>query len=648
MLQAKHLLWAVLLWAGTAGAQAGPTVPIEAFTTYNKVSAPRLSPDGRHLSFTLESEADNYSLIVVRVADMQPVSTLKFARYELPVQTAWVDSRRLVIAKGRKAGSLEKPSPTGEIISTDLDGTNRRYVYGPEAATRNAGLDRGYGYIEGLPRVPNGHFYMRALSVQGKRTMLYDVDTEKSTHRLVADIPQRYMSFAIDPDGKARYAYGTDEDDVHLLYEADERGNWTQIPSQAVGGRLVPFSIRDDGRVYAWLSREGGPDALVLWSGSGQEYQVLASDGFASVGNLQWTPTPRQPFAADTGAGVPVTTYFEPASSEAQLHAALAKAFPGQTVDYVDHSTEGSATLLYVYSDRNPGAWYLFDRQTSKLAKLLVSRERLDPAQLGHRVPFRFTASDGLELAGFMTLPPGVSSPAGLPMVLLPHGGPHAPGDAWAFDTDAQFLASRGYLVLQVNYRGSQGRGRAFEEAGYLKWGTRIQDDLIDGVRWAIAQGHADPARICVYGASFGAYSAMMTSARAPGLFRCAAGFAGIYDLRMMYSKGDIRRTEWGRNYLQRVIGRSDEELAANSPTALAGRITVPVLLIHGEEDQRAPLAQAVAMRKALESAGRPPEYLAVPKEGHGFFKDENNVVRLGRLEAFLARHLGRQATAGQ
>jgi dipeptidyl aminopeptidase/acylaminoacyl peptidase len=226
-------------------------------------------------------------------------------------------------------------------------------------------------------------------------------------------------------------------------------------------------------------------------------------------------------------------------------------------------------------------------------------------------------------------------------MVLLPHGGPHAEGDGWAYDNDAQFLASRGYLVLQVNYRGSEGRGGAFERAGFRKWGTRVQDDLLDGIRWTIAQGYADPQRICAYGASFGAYSAMMVAVRAPELIRCAAGLSGLYDLEVFANDSDTANTDYGRSYITRVLGTDRKEWRANSPVNLAAQIKAPVFLAHGEIDERTPYSQAVEMKKALERAGRTPEWMSVPGEAHGFYKDENNVEFYKRLEAFLARNIG-------
>jgi dipeptidyl aminopeptidase/acylaminoacyl peptidase len=226
-------------------------------------------------------------------------------------------------------------------------------------------------------------------------------------------------------------------------------------------------------------------------------------------------------------------------------------------------------------------------------------------------------------------------------MVLLPHGGPFDVSDTWFFDEDAQFLASRGYLVLQINYRGSSGRGPNFVDDGYGKWGTRIQQDLIDGVKWAESQHYADAKRVCVFGGSFGGYSAMMSVIRAPQLFKCAIGYAGVYDLAMMYDKGDTKDSKFGKNYLEQAIGKDPKELAANSPDKLADKIDVPVLLIHGEEDQRAPFAQAKAMRAALETAHKPYEWLTKPHEGHGFYNEQNLVDMYNHLQAFLEKNIG-------
>jgi dipeptidyl aminopeptidase/acylaminoacyl peptidase len=371
---------------------------------------------------------------------------------------------------------------------------------------------------------------------------------------------------------------------------------------------------------------------------------VLASDGFGSIGTIEWTPLPRQPFATALATGVPRVTYIDPNASMAKLHLALSQKFPGY-VHFIDFSEDGSELLFSVSSDRDPGTYYLINTHNYKVTRLFAVAPWINPTTMAERRPMHFKASDGLELEAILTLPNGVDA-TGLPMVLLPHGGPIGVQDSWFYDNDAQFLANRGYLVLQVNYRGSGGRGADFKEAGYLTWGTRIQQDLIDGVKWAIGEKYADPQRICVYGASFGGYSAMMTTIRAPGLFKCAVGYAGVYDLAMMYSKGDIREHKSGRSYLRTVIGRDDAELDANSPARLADKIDVPVLLVHGEDDRRAPFAQAKAMRAALDAAHKPYEWLAKPNEGHGFYSEADNVEFYQRLQDFLAKYIGPGKTA--
>jgi dipeptidyl aminopeptidase/acylaminoacyl peptidase len=181
-------------------------------------------------------------------------------------------------------------------------------------------------------------------------------------------------------------------------------------------------------------------------------------------------------------------------------------------------------------------------------------------------------------------------------------------------------------------------------ESGYGQWGTRVQDDLIDGMRWAAAQGYADAKRVCVYGASFGGYSAMMTAARAPDLVKCVVSLSGLYDLDAFARKSDVKTSAYGRSYIERTIGRDKAARLAQSPISLASRIKAPVFMAHGEIDKRTPFAQAVAMKEALEEAGNAPEWMPVPKEGHGFYERSNDIEFYRRLEAFLEGHIGAAA----
>ncbi len=637
---------AIALASATGVADAAQPVPVEAFTTTDNLSSPRVSPNGEYLAVVADLGNDNHAIVVYRIDGMKQTALLKLPRYEVPVDMHWADQTRLLVEKGRLIGSHEKPYATGEILATDYDGGNQRYVFGYQVKT--PGMDRGFGVVESLPAVRNGHFYMRFLSDGSARSQLYDMDANRGSHRLRADIGVKDMAFVLDPSGIPRFAFGEPSYDDYVLYRADAEGrNWQRSAASPPGTRFVPVAFSADGKeVFATYSTDGGPVSLVRTDLEGGNRRVLASDAFGSVGDVEWNAA-RQPFAATLGNGKPRMVYFDENSVDALEHRKLVTLFPGHYVTYVNHTSDGNASLLYVYSDRDPGTWYLYDRAHSAVKPLLAARSGIDPARMGERRYIRFRASDGLELDGYLTLPAGVQDPQKLPMVLLPHGGPHANGDTWAYDNDAQFLASRGYLVLQVNYRGTLGRGGNFEAAGYRKWGTRVQDDLVDGVRWAIAQGYADPARVCSFGASFGAYSALMVAARVPGLLQCAAGLSGLYDLEAFAKDSDTSGSNYGKSYIALVLGNDRGEWRANSPVARAESIKVPVFLAHGEVDERTPYAQAVAMKKALERAGNAPEWMSVPGEGHGFYKDANNIAFYTRLEAFLAKHIGPGAVPG-
>jgi dipeptidyl aminopeptidase/acylaminoacyl peptidase len=420
---------------------------------------------------------------------------------------------------------------------------------------------------------------------------------------------------------------------------------WNRVDLGNPEARLDPLGYAPDQHtIYALWSGHGEPESLVTQDEDGSHRKVIAHDDFAGIGHLEWTAYPEQPFAVASASGKPEITILDPQLFAAKLYAKLSLIFKGEFVDFINFSQDGGKLLFDVRSDRDPGTYYLLDTRTLKLGKLFPLMPWIKPERMAERRPIRFKADDGQELDGFLTIPPGRGEHA-LPMVLMPHGGPYYVADDWYYDPEAQFLASRGYLVLQVNFRGSSGRGDDFERAGYRQWGGRIQQDLIDGVKWAIRQKYADPKRVCVYGASFGGYSALMAPIRTPGLFKCAIGYDGVYDLSMMYDKGDTRSVSSGRNYLHMVLGDNEAELDANSPDKHADKIKIPVFLIHGKDDKRAPFAQAEAMRDALQKAGNSPQWLVKAGEGHGFYDVQNNVERLNAIQAFLEKNIGKGAS---
>jgi dipeptidyl aminopeptidase/acylaminoacyl peptidase len=250
------------------------------------------------------------------------------------------------------------------------------------------------------------------------------------------------------------------------------------------------------------------------------------------------------------------------------------------------------------------------------------------------------TARDGRKIPGWLTIPAG-SDGKNLPLVVHPHGGPFNTMDAWGFNPAVQMMASHGYAVLQVNFRGSEGYGREHAIAGYKQWGLAMQDDLTDATRWAVDRGIADRNRICIFGVSYGAYAALMGTIKEPGLYKCAVGQVGVYDLAKV--KGDNARDN---DYLRTFFATTfnDVDLASLSPNKLASQVKVPVFLSAGKEDETAPHQHTEMMEAALKAAGSPVESLYFVDEGHGIYKPENKRQFYTQLLTFLSKHLGGRA----
>ena len=618
-----------------------PLIPAAHFVEDDAYTNPVLSPDGSHLAVltTLPDWIGSVkTLAIIRVKDFKIVTAVKMERFEVPLDHVWVSNTRLVVAKARDFGDDEKPTPTGEILTLNLDGSGQDYLYG---RLRGTAADAGFGVVSGLPAQLNGHFYMTEYEYGRKNSALYDVDSVANTRAPLLQLPFAGVEMLFDHQSRPRFAsaYTRDAKVAFLQFDA-AKSTWVQQQQEAEGNYFAPLAFSaDDSAVYATLSQAGKPAALVRQDLATGERTVVAEDPAFDITLVKAGRNTREPFGWMPAGGSPRLHYLDPASKLAQLHQRLSGNFPGSYVRLLNTSETNDRLLFYVSSGRDPGAYYIYDSAANRADLVSTSLPRLDPDQLGERKPISFKARDGVALHGFLTLP-AAPPPGPLPLVLLPHGGPHGIADDWRFDPYAHFLASRGYAVLQVNYRGSGGRGAAFVKAGYEQWGGRIQDDLADGVRWAVKEGIADQRRMCVFGMSFGAYSAMMLAAREPGMFRCAAGYAGVYDLEMLLRDEDKKDRIVADGVIRKYLGKDPAQHRLNSPVNLAGNIKLPVLLIHGTSDEITPVAQGRAMRAALTAAGNPPEYLQVRNEGHGFFLPENKLKVLLKLEEFLKRNL--------
>lgn len=322
-----------------------------------------------------------------------------------------------------------------------------------------------------------------------------------------------------------------------------------------------------------------------------------------------------------------------------QIQAQIDRTFPGKINRIVNSSRDRNFVLVWTGSADDPGAYYVFDRQARRMNAFAAPYEQLVDRNLGTTTPIEYKARDGLPIPGYLTVPPGRAA-KNLPLILMPHGGPFARAN-YEFDPVVQMLATRGYAVLQPNFRGSTGFGRDFVERGYGQWGVAMQDDLDDGVAWLAGQGIIDPKRVCILGGSYGGYAALWGAIRSPERYRCAVSFAGVTDIRAMlkWDSASIFANRYFKQWRKKVEGEEKRDLASLSPLQQQERLKVPVLIAHGEADANVPVAQSRQLVAALRARGAVVQAVFYRGEGHGFSASEDLLDYLRRIAAFLDVH---------
>jgi len=613
----------------------------------------KISPDGKHLAVVTPMDGKNV-VGILETETLKPVYIVRFGEDKQAGQFYWANNERIIVQLEFFRAWFEHPVSAGEWFATNIDGKKQRNIYGYRAGGRPGKIKhaepiRGYGTLVDLLEDDPKHILMSSTpfsrDMDRRPTLLrINVYTGKSTDEAIAPIP--YSNFLTDHQGHARFVAGsTDEGNIEIYYREDEAADWQLMSSgSSEGGYVMPLAFADNKKVYVQDNRDSSIAGVYILDPETRSKELVYRNEAADPANYWFSDNGRKLYALEVEPLLPTYVYLDTDSDEVRLLRGLIAAFPGQQVRLESETRDSELAVVRVFSDRNPGAFYLFDKGKKNLRHLVDARPWVDPDRSASIRPIEFTARDGMVIRGYLTLPPGIEEARDLPLVVNPHGGPHGPRDWWGYNPETQFLASHGMAVLQVNFRGSGGYGRDFEKAGYRNWGSKIQYDIIDGTHYLVEQGIVDKDRICIYGGSFGGYSALQSSILAPDLFACAVGFAGVYDLQMMYELGDIPERESGITFLEKVIGQDDENMTAFSPVFNVDKLKAPVLLIHGEEDPRAPIEQAEELRDALEKKGHPYEWVVMEDEGHGFYNEKNREDMYKVLLTFLDKHLKPEA----
>lgn len=596
-----------LLAGGGASAEE---VPAEHFFSPPPTTDVMVSPDGRYLAARSDT--------AVQVLDFDTLARVgripRDVEYVTVSKYWWANSERIVITTRLATKRSDRDWPTNSFFAANADGKrwSSPYQLFRDGETRiGAAIVDTAEYNERNVQIERGAqpLYPHPGRVDPS-LMLLDVYTKADNARLRKRQrgPVPFGNLFPDREGNARFALGWLEGGKRtMFYRASPDSEWTDI-SAALGPdpsvTLTPVGFGDDGKLYLLSNHASDRIALYAMDPRSGEFELIREDDRFDTGEVEWNAAGTTIIGLKIDAVSPKFAVLDGSDPKIDVLRQTARTFQGEAVRIVSASEDGRRLVLFASSDRNPGAWHLMEPKKKNLRPLMALRRGINASQMAGSSALNLKARDGMELLSYLTVP---NNPAPtVPMVVVPHAGPHGIRDSWTFDPVAQFFANRGFAVLRVNYRGSGGFGREFERAGYRQWGAAIIDDIVDATRSVAEQENIDANRVCILGTHYGAFAALAAVAREPDLYRCAAGHAGIYDLALLWGRTGVAPRHLGdEESLARWIGRDSAEHRAQSPVHHAAQIKVPVFLSHGGVDERAPLAHTTTMRSALETAGK-------------------------------------------
>jgi dipeptidyl aminopeptidase/acylaminoacyl peptidase len=631
---------AALLLAAAASAGAARVDP-EPFFKHADYGEFKLSPSGKHVAGIVPVNGRT-GLAAVEVATRKsgPVANVNvsdIAWFE------WVNDDRLVftiidrqVGAGAQRGS--------GLYTVRRDGSEFRVLARPPGAGQFV-----YRYTRVLATLRDGsdNVIVVANDANEKYPDVYRLDTATGKKSLVSlGKPGDVVQWLADRKGRVRIAV-TDEPGgkARTYWRASEEDRWQLVEEFPVHDqRYRPVGFDGDGSLVV-ASRPEGKDTLALYRFDPVAKKLgdllAAHPDVDLAGDLVYDHRTNRIVGVGYLGERPGFAWFD--EDWARLAASVDRALPGR-VNVISRG-ESPNVLVYSYSDRDPGVYYLLDTDKRKLERLVDTRAGIKPEEMPARKLVRYPARDGLSIPAWLTLPRNVEAKS-LPLVVLVHGGPWVHGATWHWSDEAAYLASLGYAVLEPAFRGTTGWGDKLFRASFKQWGRAMQDDLDDGMDWLVKQGIADPARACIMGASYGGYAVMMGLARDPSRWKCGVNYVGVTDINLIFDVAwsDSADSSFLRHPAKEMIGdpaRDAEQLRATSPLAQAEKIRAPVLMAYGANDYRVPLVHGQKMKDALASRDVPVEWIVYADEGHGFLLQENRFDFHRRVADFLDKHIG-------
>lgn len=659
------LLLSLIVWiVSGAPAQAQPEAqpqpqpqaamaPIEHFFGNSAFGGALLSPSGHFLAIrkTLVDRPD-----VLVVIDLENMQGKVVAEHDDDVGNfQWVNDERLVYdlqglsvtLHGRYSGpglfAVNRDGSAWTSLAVRKDHSVGREPWNTFMLYQRAGLDSASIYIQRSKYDFWGNYV-------GSRLRRINTLTGAAEFVPGPKADGFAYDYMLDFHGQPRLARIIDDIKTIIYYLDPATEKWRELAAYDNYGhaqdRLLPLDFGPDGTLYVVAYAGENTSSLRTFdfaAGAVSKHALAVTPGYDFAGRL---------VMHDKLVGLRLTTdaeanvWFDPAMQAIQD--AVDKALPAtNNLIMVPERASSPRVLVEAYSDVQPGQYVLFEKKTGQLQLIGETYPRIQSAGMGRQKVMRYKARDGLEIPALLTLPAG-GAHKNLPMVVLVHGGPWMRGASWGWNAESQFLASRGYAVLEVEFRGSTGFGLAHFQAGFKQWGLAMQNDIADGTRWAIDQGIADAKRICIAGASYGGYATLMGLVNDPELFRCGIEWAGVTDIELMYTGTWFSKSDLSTGYLRYgmpiMIGdrvKDAAQLKATSPIHQAARIRQPLLLAYGGKDTRVPMHHGELFRAAVERTNKQVEWVEYDNEGHGWSRPGNRIDFWQRVENFLNRHIG-------
>jgi dipeptidyl aminopeptidase/acylaminoacyl peptidase len=609
-----------------------PPYPVRDFFANPEKAYFRLSEDGKTLGFmqpvAVDGNPRRLNVFVQPLKGSQPVG----------------EPRRLTAETARDINIYYWKGSDRILYTKDFGGDENFHVVSVDVATgKITDLTPGdkvrADITDALPDDPN-HILVSHNRINPEVFDVYKVDLRTGKETLVAKNPGDVVGWSTDHAGRVRMAYRTEGLNTIVMHRADDKGEFKPIitTDYKTEVEVAAFSA-DNKKFYAISNRGRDKKALVLIDPNRPDAEQLVFEHpEVDLGGAVWSRLRKKITEANFVTAKVERRFFDNASEV--MHKRILAKVPGMDVNLQSATRAEDKFIVAAFNDRTPGARYIYDARGDTLSKLAEINDRIPAADMAPMTPVSYKSRDGLTIHGYLTLPVG-RTPKDLPCVINPHGGPWA-RDVWGYNAEVQFLANRGYCILQMNFRGSTGYGRKFWEASFGQWGLKMQDDITDGVQWLIAQGVADPKRVGIYGASYGGFATLAGVTFTPDLYAAAVNYVGVSNL---FTFMNTIPPYW-RPILPKfhdMVGhpeRDKERLTRTSPALNADKIKTPLFVVQGARDPRVNKAESDQMVEALRKRGVDVPYMVKDNEGHGFRNEENQYEFYGAMETFLSKHL--------